>query len=484
MGPAPGTEVASIRGNTLIEMRLYSGSPWHLECHVQQIGEDHLCTIHGGDGHIGAVALSEWSDGKATTRCLTASGHRERGVAMHAAHALCGVTHSRVSCIAGIHYESPGPDDIAAIVQAAQDLTRRAANQLEQRRLERALAAPDCLLSRIDAGREEISEDIDAFMALTTERAVSAVRSEAAVVAENFGHRVNFFAPLYLSNACSNDCVYCGFRRSARFGRTSLSVDDAVREARQLTDLGHRTIDLVTGEIATDRFIDFICEATRAILEKTKMRRINLNLGALTTDQFRRLAAAGARSYHLYQETYSPRTYFAVHPRGLKRDMAYRLAGAHRAADADFDSIGLGVLLGLHTVREDLASLAAHAQILTEDYPTLRIGFSLPRLQHVDDDCDYTAATAVDDDTFLKAMLFLRLRFPQAHLTVTTRESAEMRDRLIPLGVTKLSAGVSTAPGGYVVEPSATVQFDIADRRPLPDIVDLVRRSGLTATFG
>jgi 2-iminoacetate synthase len=468
----------------LIEMRLFSGPPWHLECHVQQIGDDHLCTIHGGDGHIGAVALSEWSGEKATTRCLTASGHRERGVAVHAAHTLCGVTRSRVSCIAGIHYESPSRDDIAEIVQAAHELTRRAAMRLEQARLEHALVESDGLLSRIEAEREGISSEIDAFMALPLDRAVAAVRSEADSVAETFGHRVNLFAPLYLSNACSNDCVYCGFRRSARFGRTRLSVDDAVREARQLTDAGHRTIDLVTGEIATDRFVDYVCEVTRAILEQTPMRRINLNLGALTTQQFRRLAAAGARSYHLYQETYAPRSYFSVHSRGLKRDMAYRLAGPHRAADADFDSIGLGILLGLHPVREDLASLASHARILTEDFPTLRLGFSLPRLQHVDAECRYTAAAAVDDETFVKAMLFLRLRFPQAHLTVTTRESAEMRDRLIPLGVTKLSAGVSTAPGGYVVDPAATVQFDIADRRPLPDIVERIRRSGLTATFG
>jgi len=465
-------------------MRLHSGSPWQLECHVQQIGDDHLCTIRGGDEHIGAVALSEWTDGKAMTRCLTASGHRERGVAVHAAHTLCAVTHSRVSCIAGIHFESPSQGDITQIVQAAQELVRRAAARLEQARLERALASPDGLLARIEAGREEILNEIDAFMALSAESAVEAVRAEAPTVAESFGRRVNLFAPLYLSNACSNDCRYCGFRRSARFERVRLSIDEAVREARQLTDLGHRTIDLVTGEIATDRFVDYVCEVTRSILEKTKMRRINLNLGALTTEQFRRLASAGGRSYHLYQETYAPQTYFAVHSRGLKRDMAYRIAGAHRAAEADFDSIGMGVLLGLHPVNEDLASLAAHARILMEDYPTLRIGFSLPRLQHVDAACGYTAAAAVDDETFLKATLFLRLHFPKAHLTVTTRESQEMRDRLVPLGVTKLSAGVSTAPGGYVVDPSATVQFDIADQRPLSDIVDLVRRSGLIATFG
>lgn len=118
-----------------------------------------------------------------------------------------------------------------------------------------------------------------------------------------------------------------------------------------------------------------------------------------------------------------------------------------------------------------------------EDFPSLRVGFSLPRLQAVDPDCEYTAAAAVSDDDFIKAMLFLRLRFPRAHLTVTTRERPEIRDRLISLGVTKLSAGVSTAPGGYTLDQPGVAQFDISDRRPLPDIVELVQRSGMIASY-
>jgi 2-iminoacetate synthase len=305
----------------------------------------------------------------------------------------------------------------------------------------------------------------------------------AAALADNFGNRVRVFAPLYLANACSNDCAYCGFRRSARFDRSRLSIEQAVQEAKYLAGLGHRTIDLVTGEIATDRFVDYVCEATRAILEATDIRRINLNLGALSTEQYRRLRSAGASGYHLYQETYAPRTYFEVHRRGLKRDLAYRLDGPHRAAEAGFESIGMGILLGLHAVREDLAALAAHARILIEDFPRLRLGFSLPRLQNVDAGCEYSAAAVVDDDEFVKAMLFLRLHFPCAHLTLTTRERPEVRDRLISLGVTKVSAGVSTAPGGYSLDRPGVEQFDISDRRPLRAIVRLIQRSGGIPTY-
>lgn len=467
-----------------IDLRLSSGPPWRLEYEVESIGTDYLCRIHGGDRHIGAVALSEWNSDRATTECLTALGHKEQGIAAHAAHSLCAASRRRVSCLAGIHFDSLSRSEIETIVQAVHALTRQAAEQLERQRLKEALDAPACLLSRIESMGVELSREIDDFMALSCNEAMDLARTRAAAaLADNFGNRVRLFAPLYLANACSNDCVYCGFRKSARFDRRRLSIEQAVQEARHLAGAGHRTIDLVTGEIATDRFVDYVCEVTRAILDATDIRCINLNLGALSTEQYRRLRSAGAGGYHLYQETYARRTYFEVHERGLKRDLAYRLEGPHRAAEAGFESIGLGILLGLHTLREDLAALAAHARILIEDFPRLHLGFSLPRLQSVDADCEYSAAAVVGDDEFVKAMLFLRLQFPQAHLTVTTRERPEVRDRLVSLGVTKISAGVSTAPGGYTLDRPGVEQFDISDRRPLPDIVELIQRSGKVPAY-
>jgi 2-iminoacetate synthase len=468
-----------------METRLSSGPPWHLECDVQAIGDDYLCRIHGGDRHIGAVALSQWGSSGAETKCLTVSKHKERGIAIHAAHTLCVASRSSVSCIAGIHFEPLTKAEIAEIVRAAYALARRAAGELEQRRIEEALEAPDCPLARIAPTAAALLPEVEAFMDLPLARAVHAAGPRAAAtVAENFGGRVCLFAPLYLSNACSNECVYCGFRNSARFRRMRLSIPQAVLEAQHLVGRGHRTIDLVTGEIANDDFVDYVCEAIRAILDATDIHRINLNLGALSTEQFRRLRNAGAGGYHLYQETYAPRTYVEVHGRGQKRDMVYRLGAPHRAARAGFSSLGLGILLGLHPIREDLAALAGHAGILVEDFPDLRIGFSLPRLQRADPGCEYTAAAPADDDDLVKAMLFLRLQFPSANLTLTTRERPEIRDRLIPLGVTKLSAGVSTAPGGYTFRSrSAAAQFDISDPRSLPEIVEVVQRSGLTAVY-
>jgi 2-iminoacetate synthase len=469
---------------TASETRLGSGPPWHLECDVERIGADYLCRIHGGDRHIGAVAVSQWGSGRATTEGHAAAGHKERPLALYAAHALCTASHRSVTCIAGIHFDALTRVQIDEIVRAAQGLVRQAARRLERRRLDEALEAPGSLLSRIRRRSVETSDEVDTFLSLPLDEAIRLARPRAATaLADHFGGRVRLFAPLYLCSACSNDCVYCGFRKSARFVRTRLSIEQAVLEARYLADSGHRTLDLVTGEIATDRFVDYVCEATTAILQATAIRRINLNLGALSAEQYLRLRHAGAGGYHLYQETYAPRTYFAVHERGLKRDMAYRLDGPHRAAEAGFASIGLGVLLGLHPVRDDLAALAAHAGILTENFPRLRIGFSLPRLQSVDAACEYSAGAAVDDDTFIKAALFLRLRFPASHLTATTREPPAIRDRLFSLGVTKVSAGVSTTAGGYTLDRAGTGQFDIADPRPLREVAEAVRGSGLTVAY-
>ncbi|HJN76493.1 MAG TPA: radical SAM protein [Myxococcota bacterium] len=471
--------------NDPTHVRLCSGPPWHLEVQLERVGGDLLCRIHGGDHHIGAVAMSQWDSGQARTERLTAEGHKEGELAAHAAHRLCKASRRRVTCIAGIHFDSLSRPQIDEIVEAVHILTRRAARSLAQRRRLEALEAPGCLLHRIAPAKERLSAELTEYLALPLDEAVSLARSDAsAAVTDHFDNRVAVFAPLYLSNACANDCRYCGFRASATIDRARLSVDGAVSEARHLVSAGHRMIDLVTGEIATDAFVDYVCEATRAILAQTDIRRVNLNLGALSTEQYRRLREAGATGYNLYQETYAPRTYFEVHGLGLKRDMAHRLDGPHRVAAAGFEAIGLGVLLGLHDLADDLAALAAHAELLLEDFPDLGLGFSLPRLQRVDPDCDFQARTLVPDAAFIRAMLWLRLRFPRAHLTLTTRESPELRDRLLPLGVTKLSAGVSTAPGGYSLDPSAAVQFDIADLRGLPEIIEVVQRSGRTPWRG
>jgi 2-iminoacetate synthase len=470
---------------TVLPIRLTSEGQHALTFTVERAGRDLLCRVHGGEVHIGATALSEWRDGRAHTRCLSAEGHKEEAIARHAAHTLCGAVRCTVACVAGIHFDGISRADIEAISADAYALARQAAERLRDERLLGELSPVGGMYDRITSRRAEYVERLEELFRIPVATALDAHAEEIDTGrVRNFGREVRIFAPLYLSNACTNDCVYCGFRRSSSYDRIRLSLEQAVTEANKLAERGIRAVDLVTGEIPADPFVDYVCEVTAALLERTDITRVHLNLGALSTEQYGRLRLAGAAGYHLYQETYDPEAYFRVHRSGAKREMAYRLEAPQRVAEAGFPYIGLGVLLGLGGLRHDLASLAAHAVLLREDSPGLGVGFSLPRVQTMEADPDYAPARPVPDDDFVRAMLFLRLADPGAHLTLTTRERPEIRDLLLRYGVTKLSAGVSTAPGGYATDGvRAREQFRVSDERSVVEITALIKEAGLTPIF-
>jgi 2-iminoacetate synthase len=334
-------------------------------------------------------------------------------------------------------------------------------------------------LQQVTEGATKLTAECETFLATPWETLVAQHASSVTeAFAREFDGHVRIFAPLYLSNVCLNNCAYCGFRISANFKRTTLDVEEAVSEADTLADQGYRTLDLVTGEVPTDRFIDYVAKITEEILNRTDIRHLNLNLGSLSTEQYRRLRAAGATGYHLYQETYDPLAYLRVHQSGQKRDMAGRLTGLHRAIDAGFEAVGLGVLLGLSCLKVELAHLIQHAMLLLQDFPRLRMGFSLPRIRPNDQECSFVSDVAISDTDFMKAMLFLRTKLPQANLTLTTRENKQIRDALLPLGISKMSAGVSTSPGGYSdAHQQATEQFEITDKRSLKEIAQAIERA-------
>lgn len=470
-------------------LRLDSDGPHALSFTVDRAGRDLLCRVHGGDAHVGSVALSEWRDGRVHTRCMSSEGHREEAIARHAAHTLCAAARCNVACVAGIHFDAISPAEIEAISAAAYSLARQAAGPLRDARLRAELAAEAGTFDRIVSRRAELAEEFEQLFRMPVASALEMHREAIERHREQrFGGKVGIFAPLYLSNACTNDCVYCGFRRSSSYERSRLSIGEAVSEADALHSRGIRAIDLVTGEIPADPFVDYVCQATEAILSETGITRVHLNLGSLSGDQYRRLSQAGAVGYHLYQETYDPEAYLRTHRSGGKREMASRLEAPRRAAEAGFEYVGMGVLLGLAGLQDDVTGLAAHASILLEEFPGLRVGFSLPRVQTMDADPAYSPARPVSDDDFVRSMLFLRLAHPSAHLTLTTREAPAIRDLSLALGISKLSAGVSTAPGGYVSgagneETGARAQFDVADERSVDEIAALVSEAGLIPVF-
>jgi len=371
------------------------------------------------------------------------------------------------------------PAGVDGVSAAVRELLQRASRRVEDRRIRAALRRTRSVHALVAEGLQRSRPRVEAFLSTPFEELAAEHGAEAARVhLESFGGRVQLFAPLYLTNACLNDCAYCGFRRGATFSRTHLSTERAVAEALRLAETGHRSIDLVTGEIPTDPFVERVAEVVRRIRAATPIQRIHLNLGALTQEQYEQLLRAGACGYHLYQETYDPETYLRLHRSGPKRDAGYRLEGPLRILRAGFPAVGLGILLGLGPPASELAALVAHAHLLQREFPSARLGFSLPRWRGVDEACTF-APEPVGEATLAAALLFLRLEFPDAHLTLTTREAAGVRDRLLPFGITKISAGVSTAPGGYSGAAS-TEQFSVHDRRPLEVVEARVRALGLT----
>ena len=441
---------------------------WTLK--VESKGRRDHCRLQHGDPRPVAEALARPNGSRARVRVLGGADRPEGRIAGEIAHRLCRVTGRPTVC--GVDQLRGETTERAEIRALLHDAVAR----LEERSIRLGLVELD-VLERIQSRADQLVPEIEGF--LKTEVPMLEHTHRLVIAAARERHRrVRMFAPLYLSSACQNDCAYCGFRRGAAFTPEKLAREEALAEARLLAGEGHRTLDLVSGEVPHDPFLAYVADVVTDITTHTPIEWINLNLGTLSPTQYRRLAAAGARGYHLYQETYDVETYLALHRAGPKRRMAARLQAPFSILEAGFEKLGMGILLGLSPLTADLAALVAHAEVLLDAHPRCALGFSLPRIQPVDPGCGYRPTHPVSDDDFLRAVLFLRLRFPDAGITVTTRESPAMRDRLLCLGISALSAGVSTAPGGYH-EPDRDAQFTITDRRTLSEVMAAVRAAGL-----
>ncbi|MFQ5700825.1 MAG: radical SAM protein [Acidobacteriota bacterium] len=285
---------------------------------------------------------------------------------------------------------------------------------------------------------------------------------------EVFGRSILLFAPCYLSSFCVNHCLYCGFRFPAGGKRRFLSPDEAMDQIRFLAGRGMRRILLVTGEyprLVTAEYLAGIIARGRTLgLE------LSVEVAPGPTRFYRRLVRAGAEGVVCYQEVYDRREYALLHPRGPKSRFAFRLGALERAGAAGMKRLGLGVLLGMSAdpVRQ-VVSLIAHVRFLARLFPAAHITVSLPRLRPAV--ASFEPAAVVDDETLLRFFCVLRLALPRAGLVLSTRESAGMRRRLLQAGITQMSAGSVTVPGGYGAPGDDLGQFAIADRRSIPEVV-------------
>ncbi|KAB3533530.1 [FeFe] hydrogenase H-cluster radical SAM maturase HydG [Alkaliphilus serpentinus] len=299
-----------------------------------------------------------------------------------------------------------------------------------------------------------------------------------------YGKRIVVFAPLYTSNHCINNCLYCGFRvDNKHLHRKTLNIDEVVEEAKTIEEQGHKRILMVCGEDPRYTTITHIVESLKAVYDHTDIRRINVNAAPMSVEDFRTLKGAGIGTYQIFQETYHRDTYRQMHPSGLKKDYDYRLLAINRAFEAGIDDLGIGVLLGLYDYRFDVLATLMHAQYMDE---TLNVGphtVSVPRLRPAIDAAIKETPYEVTDENFKKIIAVYRLTLPYTGIILSTREPSKLRDELFDLGVSQASAGSKTNPGGYHNEDHDAEQFETSDERSLKEVLKVICNQGHLPSF-
>jgi 2-iminoacetate synthase len=291
---------------------------------------------------------------------------------------------------------------------------------------------------------------------------------------QRFGRVISLFAPLYLSNECTNSCVYCGFNVQNTVDRLTIAAEQVEAEASFLYSQGFRHILLVSGEAPQAVTMEYLTK----ILQKLRhsFSSISIELYPMPTGDYQTLISNGVDGLIVYQETYNEKSYRDVHPAGSKSNYRWRLETPERGGEAGFRRIGIGALLGLNNWRVEGFFLALHARYLLRNFWKSHITISFPRLRPAAG--EYKPPYPVSDAQLLQLITALRLLLPDAGLVLSTREPAYLRDNLIPVGITSMSAGSCTAPGGYAHEVQAQAQFDIADHRSPEAVAKIIKEKG------
>jgi 2-iminoacetate synthase len=309
---------------------------------------------------------------------------------------------------------------------------------------------------------------------------------------------MRLFAPLYLSNECINNCQYCGFSRDNPILRATLSVEEVIAEAHHLVRQGFRQILLVAGEHPKFVSSGYLAECVEALAPN--FSSISIEVGPMDTEDYVPIVEAGADGLVVYQETYNRGVYADMHTAGPKRDFNYRLECAERGYEAGFRRLGIGALIGLTPWQDEAVALAAHLEHLLKHCWQAQITVSLPRLRPAAG--GFRPLFTMSDPELAQLVCALRMTFPQVGIVLSTRERALLRDALAVIGITMMSAGSHTEPGGYtrqgrehlhrtvrgrIVAPDyqggedelATGQFEISDERSPAEIAEVLRRGGL-----
>ncbi|GAA0106958.1 MULTISPECIES: [FeFe] hydrogenase H-cluster radical SAM maturase HydG [Clostridium] len=304
-----------------------------------------------------------------------------------------------------------------------------------------------------------------------------------------YGKRVVIFAPLYVSDYCVNNCVYCGYKRSNSFGRRKLSMPEVAEEVRILEKMGHKRLALELGEDPVNAPIDYVLECLDTIYktqnDNGEIRRVNVNIAATTVEEYKRLKEAKIGTYILFQETYYKPSYDKMHPKSLKGDYNYHLTAFDRAMEAGIDDVGAGVLFGLSDPKFEVIGLMMHNRHLEEKYGVGFHTISMPRLKPASGVTLQEFPNLVDDEMFKKLVAIIRIAVPFTGIIMSTRETAEMRRELLRYGVSQISAGSSTGVGGYKEreEGKEALQFKTSDDRTPLEVIKSVLDDGYIPSY-
>lgn len=305
-----------------------------------------------------------------------------------------------------------------------------------------------------------------------------------------YGNRIVIFAPLYLSNYCVNGCVYCPYHaKNKHIPRKKLTQDEVRDEVIALQDMGHKRLAIEAGEDPVNNPIEYILNCIKTIYsikhKNGAIRRVNVNIAATTVENYRKLKDAGIGTYILFQETYHKESYLNLHPSGPKHDYDYHTEAMDRAMEGGIDDVGLGVLFGLEMYKYEFAGLLMHAEHLEAVHGVGPHTISVPRVKHADDIDPDEFDNGISDEIFAKLCALIRISVPYTGMIISTRESQEVREQVIHLGVSQISGGSRTSVGGYTEEirPTDTEQFDVSDQRTLDDVVRWLMKMGYIPSF-
>lgn len=322
--------------------------------------------------------------------------------------------------------------------------------------------------------------DFLALLSPTGEKYLEQIAEKAhKLTLQNFGKAIVLYTPMYLGNYCANKCAYCGFNVDNKIKRLKLSMDEIEEEAKSIQATGLKHILILTGSSRKETPVSYIADAVNVL--KKYFDSISIEVYPLTEEEYKQVVQSGVDGLAIYQEVYNEEIYDKVHIAGPKKNYMFRLDAPERGCKAEMRNVGIGALLGLNDWRKEFFFVGLHAKYLQDKYADVDISVAMPRIrEHIG---TFKEVYPISDKSLVQMIIACRVFLPRIGMTMTTRESEALKDNLLPLGVTKISAGVSTEVGGHTSEDKSDEQFEIADNRTVEEVKQGLLSKGYQPVF-